>query len=280
MSFLRRSSLSLALVTSAIALSAATGCTRVIVTPSTVEARTDVVTVSGRGEVSRAPDIAHTTLGVEMTAPTVQEATRLANARMNEVFAALEKAGIEKKDIQTSSLNIDFERIYPPPAPPPVPVPAPAPRTSPKGAAEAPTEAPTAAPAAPARVGVYRVTNMVQVTIRDLAKIGPVLDAAVAAGANAAYGISFGIDDPKPLQAEARAKAMEQARAQAEQLAKIAGHSLGDVVSITEEFTGGPIRPMMMAKVAMAESYGGTPVSAGEVTISSQVQVVYKIPKK
>lgn len=273
-SFLRRSSLGLALVTSAVALSAAAGCTRVIVTPSTVEARTDVVTVSGRGEVSRAPDIAHTTLGVEMTAPTVQEATRLANARMNEVFAALEKAGIEKKDIQTSSLNIDFERIYQPPQPLPA---APAPRATPKGAPEESAE--TAAPKAPERVGVYRVTNMVQVTIRDLGKIGPVLDGAVAAGANAAYGISFGLDDPKELQAEARAKAMEQARAQAEQLAKLAGHSLGEVVAITEEFSGGPIRPMMMAKVAMAESYGGTPVSAGEVTVTAQVQVVWKFAK-
>lgn len=272
-----RTSLALVAIPLALALSATAGCTRVIVTPSTVEARTDTITVSGRGEVSRAPDIAHTTLGVEMTAPTVQEATRLANSRMNEVLSALEKVGVAKKDIQTTSLNIGFERTYPPP-PPPVPLAAPTTRATPKGApsTEPAPEAPQ--PAQPA--GFYRVTNMVQVTIRDLTKLGPVLDAAVSAGANAAYGVSFGIDDPKALEAEARAKAMEHAHAQAEQLAKLAGHSLGDVVSIGEEFGGGPIRPMMMAKVAMAESYGGTPVSAGEVSVSSQVQVVYRIEKK
>lgn len=278
MNFMPRSSLALVFMASSLAVAAGSGCTpHVTVAPAISEARTDVITVNGRGEVSHAPDIAHTSLGVEVTAPTVQQATQMANARMNEVLAALEKVGVAKKDIQTSSLNIGFERTYPPPVYP-TPAPAPAPRTTPKGAPSTPAEpAPQAPEQAPA--GFYRVTNMVQVTIRDLAKLGPILDAAVNAGGNAAYGISFGIDDPKPLEAEARAKAMEQARAQAEQLAKLAGHSLGDVVTITEEFGGGPIRPMMMAKMAMAESYGGTPVSAGEVTVSSQVQVVYKIAK-
>lgn len=275
LSFAQRSSLGLALAAGTLALSAGTGCTRVIVTPSTVEARTDIVTVSGRGEVSRAPDIAHTSLGVEVTAPTVEAASRLANAKMNEVFAALEKAGVEKKDIQTSNLNIGFERSYPPPAPAPAPTPRPAPKGS-----EGSAEAAPASPGSEQRAGLYRVTNMVQLTIRDLDKVGTILDAAVAAGANAAYGISFGIEDPKPLLVEAREKAMEDARAQAEQLSRLAGQSLGDVVSITEEFGGGPIRPMMMARMAMDESYGGgAPVSAGEVRVTSQVQVIYRFAK-
>lgn len=261
----------IALAASLLALSLGAGCTRVIVTPSTVESRTDTITVIGRGEVSSAPDLAQTTLGVEVTAPTVDEASKLANARMNEVFAALEKQGVAKKDIQTSNLNISFERTLP--QAPPAQAPAPAPRGTQK--AEPPAPSPP-----PQRQGVYRVTNMVQLTIRDLSKLGPILDAAVAAGANAAYGISFGLDDPKSLEAKAREKAMDQARAQATQLASLAGHPLGEVVSINEEFGGGPVRPMMMARVVMEESFSGTPVSSGEVSVTSQVQVVYRMKKE
>lgn len=262
MNFPLRSTLAPSLVAVSLALGAGAGCTRVVPAPSSAQVIADTITVIGRGEVSRAPDIAQTTLGVEITAASVQEATRLASSRMSEVLAALEKVGIDKSDIQTRNLQIGFERTYPPPRP------MPAPDASPEGAPQAEKPA-----------GFYRVTNMVQVKIRDLAKVGPVLDAAIGAGANAAYGISFGIDQPEELEAEARAKAVEQARAQAEQLAKLAGHSLGEVVAMNAEFMGGPIRPMMMAKEASFAYDGGTPVSAGEVSVSAQVQVIYRIAR-
>jgi len=261
MNFPFRSTLAPTLAAMALALGAGAGCTHVFNAPPSAQVLVDTITVTGRGEVSRAPDIAQTTLGVEITAASVQEATRLANQRMNDVLAALEKAGIDKSDIQTRNLNIGFERTYPPPTP--------TPRTD--GQPEA------AQPEKPA--GFYRVTNMVEVKIRDLTKVGPVLDAAVKAGANAAYGISFGIDKPESLEAEARAKAVEQARAQADQLAKLAGHSLGDVVAINAEYMGGPIRPMMMAKEVAYGYDGGTPVSAGEVSVSAQVQVIFRIAR-
>lgn len=255
-----RSTLASTLVAASLALGAAAGCTHNVTVPASTHVLTDTITVYGRGEVSRAPDIAQTTLGVEITAASVQDATRLANERMNKVLAALEKAGIEAKDIQTRNLHIGFERTYPP--------------TPPRSATDAATNA---APEKPA--GFYRVTNMVEVKVRDLAKVGQVLDAAIEAGANAAYGIAFGIEDSDALEAEARAKAVENARTQAEQLAKAAGHSLGEVVAMTAEFSGGPIRPMMMAKVAVAEYDAATPISAGEVSVSAQVQVVYKIKR-
>jgi len=263
MNFPLRSTLAPALVAASLALGAGAGCTRVVPAPSSAQVMADTITVIGRGEVSRAPDIAQTTLGVEITAASVQDATRLANQRMNEVLAALEKAGIDKSDIQTRHLNVGFERTYPPPRPMP-----------------APDAATDAAPQPERPAGFYRVTNMVEVKIRDLEKVGPVLDAAIGAGANAAYGISFSVENPETLEAEARAKAVEQARAQAEQLAKLAGHSLGEVVAMTAEFMGGPIRPMvMMAKEASYAYDGGTPVSAGEVSVSAQVQVIYRIAR-
>lgn len=256
-----RSTLASTLAAIALALGAATGCTHNVTVPSTPHVLPDTITVYGRGEVSRAPDIAQMTLGVEITAASVQDATRLANERMNGVLAALEKAGVEAKDIQTRNLHIGFERTYPPPPPRPA-------------SPDAPTDAAAEKPA-----GFYRVTNMVEVKVRDLGKVGPILDSAVAAGANAAYGIAFGIEEPEALEAEARAKAVENARTQAEQLARAAGHSLGEVVAMTAEYSGGPVRPMMMAKVAMAEYDAGTPISAGEVSVSAQVQVVYRIKR-
>lgn len=256
-----------------------TGCTSQIASPpaSAADAQTNTVTVLGRGEVTHKPDIARATVGIEVSAPTVVEASRSAAQRMTELIAALKKTGIADKDIQTSNYSINFERVYPQPQPAPMALPAlaPAGKSTPaaKGAAVASPPAPPP-PAEPA--GLYRVSNTVSITVRELDKVGSVLDAAVAAGANSVWGISFGLDKPEALEPEARAKAVADARARAESLAKLAGRTLGDVVSVSEIIRGGGGVPMFSSAMAKSGSYDATPVELGEVAVSTQVEVVYR----
>lgn len=239
------------------------------------------ITVVGLGEVSAKPDIARVQLGIEVTAPSVNDATKTAAARMSDILAALQKAGIAEKDIQTSNYSIHLERRErPEPMPPPVPPAAPQvqPRAGAKGPAAAPP-APAPPPLAPAELPppqyIYRVSNTVSVAIRNLDQVGPVLDTVVAAGANNVWGISFGLDKTDALEADARAKAVADARARAEALARLQGVSLGGVLAISEIIDGGA--PMFSMKAARLEAAGGTPVSPGEVTFSTQVKVVYAL---
>lgn len=220
------------------------------VTPATPN-RT--ITVVGRGEVKVKPEVANTTVGVEALAPTVDAAMEDAQKRMDAVLAALEKLGIATKDIQTSNFSINFERTGSP-----MPVPA--------GGTKTQASQPE---------GFYRVSNMVQITIRDLDQVANVIDEAVKAGANNVWGINFGLDDTDALEEQAREDAVTNARARAESLAKLTGVTVGDVVSISE-VVGNVPQPMY----SMAEGRGGgggTPVEPGEVTFTTQIQIVYSI---
>ena len=94
-------------------------------------------------------------------------------------------------------------------------------------------------------------------------------------GANDFGGLSFGVQDPKPLSAQARAEAVADAMEKAGQLAEAAGVPLGQVISISDHGGGG--RPMMrMAEMSMADA-GGVPVAAGEVTVEASVSMVFEI---
>jgi uncharacterized protein YggE len=254
------------------------------------------ITVVGRGEVSARPDVARAQMGIEVMAPTVHEATKLAAARMTEILAALKNAGLAEKDIQTSNYSIQLVRQ--PEVPPWMAMghAQPAPAVAPAQAAPAPAapagrgpkapqppapEPPPAdlAPAAPPPPShVYQVSNTVMVVIRNLDQVGPVLDAAVAAGANNVWGVSFGLDETGPLEARAREKAIADARARAEALARLQGVSLGRVVSISEVVEHGPIYAPRAALASGAYSADmGTPVASGEVPFGTQVKVVYAL---
>ena len=116
---------------------------------------------------------------------------------------------------------------------------------------------------------------MANVTVRDLDRVGDVLDAVIEAGANNIWGVSFGLEDPAAPQAEARAKAIDDAKARAGALAELSGVELGPVMSISE-VVGGGIAPMpVMAAERVASGAG--PISPGEVEVSYQVQVAYFI---
>ncbi|WP_433935317.1 SIMPL domain-containing protein [Sorangium cellulosum] len=271
-------------------------------TPQAVSPEVNTITVVGRGEVSAKPDVARTQLGIEVMAPTVAEATKAAAARMNEIFVALRKAGIADKDIQTSNYSIQLVRQpdVPPWAPtayaqplatsaaasaPAAQAAAPAapaapaargPKPTPPPAAKAPPP-PDLAPAQPAPPAhFYRVSNTVTAVIRNLDQVGAVLDAVTAAGANNVWGVSFDLDKTDPLEAQAREKAIADARARAEALARLQGVALGRVVAISEIIDSGPVHGRMaMASAAYGDA--GTPVAPGEVQFSTQVKVVYAL---
>jgi uncharacterized protein len=241
------------------------------------------VIVSGVGKAHAKPNIARTTIEVEARAATAEQAIADVNTRMAQVIAAVKQAGVASADVRTSNLSLNFERVYEEP-PRPIESPAPAVAPAPPGKvkpASAPAEAPVAVVAPPPQLprGFYNASNTVEVTIRKLEDAGKVISAATGAGANQLFGIRFELEDTSALQAEARKKAVADARARAERLAQLTGVKLGPAISINEQegnyVPSGPIMPMSM-KAAMADS---APVEGGEITISTSVQIVYELPQ-
>lgn len=206
------------------------------------------ITVVGQGSAYVQPDIARVTAGVETSAETIAEAVAQNEAQMQAVMAALTAAGIADKDIQTTNFSISLDR-YPEPRP--------------------------ATLEGEATAAVYRVSNMVTVTIRDLDSVGEVLDAVIEAGANNIWGVSFTIEDPSAAQADARTDAMADAAERAEALAGLAGVELGPVMSVSE-VVGNTIVQTEMAYAREAAAGAGT-ISPGELQIGYQVQVTYFI---
>jgi uncharacterized protein YggE len=204
--------------------------------------RPGTITVVGEGKVSIRPDMARATIGVEVIRPTVKEASAEASQVMNNVLGALRQLGVEERDIQTSGFSVWQERPY-----------------NPDGTQGAP---------------VYHVTNQLNVTIRNLENLGAVLDAAMNAGANNIYGVTFSLSDTAQAEAEARRKAVENARAKAEDLARLTNLQLGEVLSVSEVIggVGGAYYPAVQRAEGMG---GGGPILPGELEITLQLQVTY-----
>jgi uncharacterized protein len=217
------------------------------ISPTTKLVTARTMTVVGEGEATARPDIARMNLGVEATAPTVSAALSEANRRMSAVIAAVKRAGVPDKDIQTSNFSIHFER-------PPRPL----------------------DPVAPPGPGVYRVSNMVDVTVRDPDKAGLTLEAAVNAGANSVWNVTFALDDTKAVEARARAEAVEDARTRAEDLARLNGLRLGQVTSVSTIIGAEPVA-MKMVMEAGAAYDAAPPLEAGELTWRTQVQIIFEL---
>ena len=209
------------------------------------------ITVVGQGTVRVVPNIAQITIGVETTATTVADGSTENQAKMKSILAALKTVGIPDKDIQTTNYSISVNRTSD------VPVPE--------------TGLGTTKPMST----TYTVSNMVTVTIRDLTMVSEVIDAAVEAGANNIWGISFTVDKPDASLAEARAKAVADAKLRAEALAGLGEVKLGPVMAMSEVISGGQ-SPVMYA-VAEKALGGDTSISPGEVEVSYQIQVSYYI---
>ncbi len=226
----------------ALALIAATllsGCSQPAAAAPEPPAPERTITVIGRGSASARPDLALANLGVETFADTVGKAVEENNARMTAILARLKELGIADKDVQTSNFSINLERRD----------------YEPSG-------------------GTYRVSNMVQVKIRDVKRVGEIIDAVVGAGVNQVWGVSFAMDDQNAFEAEARAKAMEDARKRAEALADLANVEVGEVLKVDENWMPMPI---FGGGAGAAGDAMATAISPGEVTVSYQVQVTFAI---
>lgn len=203
------------------------------------------IVVTGVGEASHAPDMAYLTLGVEAEGATASEALRKNSAQMEATLKTLRDAGVDKKDIQTSNLNVGAKYDYSQENRPP-------------------------------RIIGYQATNTVSVKLRDLDKAGGVIDKAVGVGANRLDSISFGFADPKPITNEARKAAVADARDRAELYADAAGVKLGPVIQISDNFSTGPGPIPMIARMDMAEAKA-VPIMPGESAVTANVTIVYGI---
>ncbi len=203
------------------------------------------VSVSGVGIVTTTPDTASIQLGMTVTQPTLADAQNQASTQMQAVLDALVAAGVEEKDIQTSSYYVSVVQNYD-------------------------------SNGNPSEVTNFQVQNMVNVVVRDIDNVGPILDSAVAAGANTVYGVNFYLDDSSAATSEARALAVQDAEKRAQELAAAAGMTLGPVVSITEGYSSGPIYGKGGGAMA-AESAAPAPIQAGTTTIQVDVTVVYQL---
>lgn len=210
-----------------------------------VQMQAGEITVTGEGRVDSAPDMAMIHLGVTTEGKTAAEALAANSAEIAKVLANLTAAGIEARDVQTTGLSIN------------------------------PNWQNDSVSSSGMAIKGYIAANTVSVRVRALDSLGGLLDAAVKDGANTLNGVEFGLQDPAPVQAEARKRAVADAKARAELLAGAAGVSLVAIKSITE---GGPVQmPMPMMRMAADAAAGAVPVAAGEVGTTAQVTIVWTL---
>lgn len=203
-----------------------------------------LLSVSASAEATRVPDVATLSTGVVTQAADANAALKANSAQMNKVVAAIRAAGIAERDIQTSGININPQYRY------------------------AENQPPT--------ITGYQASNTVNIKVRDIARLGEVLDALVASGANQVNGPSFEIDQPEAAYDEARQAALKKAQARAEMYAKSLGLRVRRIVSISEGGGFHPPVPMMKA-MAMDARMESAPVAPGETTLGANLDVVFEL---
>jgi hypothetical protein len=219
-------------------------------TPPAAQAQSETaprtITVIGEGLASAAPDTAIVNIGVEVGDPEVKTASDQAAAQMQAVMTALAGEGVAPKDIQTSYYSLYVDRPY-----------------TPDGQPGQPT---------------YRVSNTMQVTIRQLDQVTQILSAAIEAGANTINSVDFQLSKTVDLRSEARARAVTDAETRAAELAKLTGVAVGEVVSVSEVINNGYYAGNQFNNVAKGMGGGAAgPISPGEVDVNVQLQIVYAI---
>jgi len=215
------------------------------VDPSAADSGT--ITVPGTGRSIVEPDVADVRLGVSIVRPTAAAAREAAATTMTAILEAIVGAGVERRDLRTALVALSPVTDY----------------ASERGP----------------RVTGYQVMNTVQVTVRDLAAAGSVIDAGLGAGATSLDGLEFRLADPTVAEETARRSAVEDARRRAEALASAAGVTLGPVVGILEgthppgpiPFGGGVLGLAMKAEAAE------TPIESGTQEVAVSVVVRFAI---
>jgi len=228
--------------------------------------------VSGEGQVPVTPDIAILNLGVTAQASTVAAAQSQAVEAMDKVMSALTSNGVDQKDIQTQYFSI--QQLTP--LIPPIPYNS-APETSSGSANGASLVIPVEPPGQP--ITGYEVSNVVTVKIRAIDKTGAIIDAAVAAGGDllSINEVTFSVDQPDQYYAQARQLAMNDAKAKANQLAELAGVTLGKATYISESSSTPILYPAQAFSTQAVTSSATTPINPGQTDIIVDVQVAYAI---
>lgn len=205
-----------------------------------------ILSLSAAGEVKVAPDMATITTGVATEAPTAAEAMRLNREKMSAVVAALKRAGVDQKDIQTSGLNLSPQYTYRDNQPP--------------------------------LLRGYQASNNVSVSVYDLARLGAVVDAVVEAGSNQISGVGFGLRDPQTAQDAARREAVRKLKAKADLYAAATGMRIKSLKALSEGTDISPPRPMFRALAAnVVDAAESTPVEPGQLTVRIDIQGVYEL---
>ncbi len=215
--------------------------------PSTVSLQTQppqrTITVTGTGMVTLTPDLAYISIGVHSQDASATVATADNNSKAQAIINAIKSFGVQAKDIQTTNFSIYPQQQYD--------------------------------PSGKLTGIIYMVDNTVYVTVRDLTKLGDLLDGSVQAGANNISNISFDVADKTAALSQARLAAVAEARKQADELTGATGVSLGEVQTISYN----DITPPMTLQYARvdAAAVSSVPVQSGSMQISTTVTIVYTI---
>ncbi len=213
---------------------------------STIQPET-TITLTGKGTVDHAPDVAMINVGVQVEAKTAADAMTQQAEQMNGVFAAVKTAGIADRDMQTGNLSLNPVYEYPNNARP--------------------------------RLTGYQASNQLTIKVRKLDTLGKTMDAVVKGGGNTINGVSFSIDQPDKLQSDARIEAIKDASSKAELYAQAVGYKVKRIVTINEqEFYPQPA-PIMMQMRNQDMAAAATPIAAGEVSLTQTVSVVFELTK-
>lgn len=226
-----------------------------VAAPATAQQPTEkpdrVINVNAVGTVQREPERAVITVAVESNAQNAQQAAQANATKMDAVFAALRRVGIVPPKVRTIAYELQPQYAQPD-------------RENPN---------PTL------RVIGYRAINMVVVEVDSIKRVGAVIDATTAAGANRVANLSFELRDPESARLEALRIAVARARQEAEVLASASGQKLGPPINISSSSYYEPRRYRMdAAEVAMAApAPPPTPIEAGTLTITANVNIVYRM---
>lgn len=204
--------------------------------------------LSATGEVAATPDRATLSLGVNTQAANAAAAMHEDAQAMTQVLAALKAQGIADRDVRTSGLSVQAQYAF--------------------------------APNAPRRMTGYQASNRVTVTVQDVSRVGALIDAAVAAGANDVGGIAFGLKNEQGVEDEARTQAVRTLQARAELYAKASGYRVARLVNLSEgERTAPVMRQEQDVVVVTGSRVAPTPVSAGDIAIQVRVNATYELTK-
>ncbi len=203
------------------------------------------VSVTGTGTARLTPDIVIVTLGVQTQDPQVARAVQDNNARASRVTEAVKSAGVAAADIQTSDFSVSSQQKFDP-------------QGNPTGEI------------------TYIVSNTLTLTLRDVSKLGDLLQSALESGANTVQNVSYSVADPSEALDKARLEAIQDAHDQATQLADAAGAQLGPVFNLNE-YSPAPVLSYAAASFGKGGGGGGVPASPGTLEYQVQVYIVYTL---